>query len=403
MMMVHHAPFASSQHLPIMRLACSTVLVGAILLVCFIQYEVILSTLNREVLGRQKTQIHSNYKPMSTNSVATSLSSQPIASRHEAIPSPSVAQKAFTMDVLSSGSTTRWDYILAQQRTWGSHPSIRYFEGVNEAHHDLYNASCLGIKQKVLQCRNLGNKTTSDGHRTRYFAPEIKPERVFTKKSEGWMCAQHRPVIGLHGLYGPRYRHGKNIPDWLLLVDDDTVVHMNVMELAISNLNASVAHVLVGKHIFYGWPHGGFGVALSRAAILRLFLPNYCNNNNNTNDSRRLTKDHDFETFSKQFCQISLQKNLISELEEFVDGMSVIDLMLAIQLHRQPFCWHSDWYMGWFLTNHVMLGQPLPKFPECPAPYNCRPNATTCEATMLTCHHKKKSKRLEHLMANETY
>jgi hypothetical protein len=223
--------------------------------------------------------------------------------------------------------------------------------------------------------------------RRKYVAPDINIPAIggmFRDRSEGWMCAIRRPVIGMHSFYAERYSNNSDYPHWLLIIDDDTSYNMDIFQYALTNMNPNEVHVLVGYTIPYNWPYGGFGITFSRAAIQRLYTRLYCHQDPSV---RNATLTSDLQSYVAAACKKILNESLIFENEEYHDGMSLVDLMLAIQLHRQPFCWHSDWYLGWFSTHYVLLGEGTPvRFPSC-SPYDCHPTLTgNCTNSSLVCH-----------------
>eukprot|EP00584_Thalassiosira_punctigera_P012146 CAMPEP_0172559682 /NCGR_PEP_ID=MMETSP1067-20121228/85270_1 /TAXON_ID=265564 ORGANISM="Thalassiosira punctigera, Strain Tpunct2005C2" /NCGR_SAMPLE_ID=MMETSP1067 /ASSEMBLY_ACC=CAM_ASM_000444 /LENGTH=311 /DNA_ID=CAMNT_0013349335 /DNA_START=42 /DNA_END=974 /DNA_ORIENTATION=+ len=264
------------------------------------------------------------------NSARNVLRKTPVLVRTDA---STLLKRVPVVDVVSIGSRTRWDYVQSQRSTWANHSSIRHFVGISEDDHE-HHGSCEKSKASVSQC-------TARGKATRRQPPGISRKNFFINQSEGWFCAQKRPTVALGNVIANKYipRGEVELPDWLILVDDDSIFHMDVFHLSVSHLVPDHVHVLAGSHIFAGggldWPHGGNGVAMSRGAIRRLFEPLSCQG-----------KIHASDGFQQHACA-TLRKNKAYELDEFVEGMSIADLMLEIVDKRKPFCWHSDWMTGW--------------------------------------------------------
>uniref|UniRef100_A0A7S0R5F6 Uncharacterized protein n=1 Tax=Chlamydomonas leiostraca TaxID=1034604 RepID=A0A7S0R5F6_9CHLO len=78
-----------------------------------------------------------------------------------------------------------------------------------------------------------------------------------------WYCAQQRPLQALRDVL---IQQAKKIPKWLMIVDDDTIVHpWNLMRTLTTKPADPDAMVMVGNE-----RRGGAGFILSRAALVNL-------------------------------------------------------------------------------------------------------------------------------------
>ena len=264
------------------------------------------------------------------------------------------------IDVVSIGSELRPSFQDAQERNFAG---IRYFYRITEADdiekdcsHSL-NATQLALIVDFCQSRRyrLGPHHKSLKRMTRHYA------RIqWLKKKEnptGWMCAQKRPSEGLYRVLLQNSTEYA-LPDYLLLVDDDTWVHLDVDYLR-ETYPPSVAHVIAGcmvrsdlrRHNFT-IPFGGYGTIWTRAALERLRTPVDC---------RHVTTE-----FARLACG-RLEEDPIGEAAVYQHGTSVLDWMHAyaeksayLEVDRWEnvgFCLHSDWYIGYWVSAYF-LGDP---------------------------------------------
>lgn len=135
------------------------------------------------------------------------------------------------MHHLTSLPSSRDVQMTAQLDTWASHIHVRNFWGVNEGQD--YDPQCDRMDNATLQsyiqsCRgDMGwKKVKLEQFRQANFgnASGIAIE----SRNAGWYCAQRRLGHGL-GWLMDMYRNRTNIPDILMIVDDDTsVVSINL-------------------------------------------------------------------------------------------------------------------------------------------------------------------------------
>lgn len=255
----------------------------------------------------------------------------------------------FTIDVLSVGSVTRPQYLHAQKDTWASHRSVRNFWGLTE--HNDFNQTCsdatrADVKADVARCIKYKGFKKS----LRHFIGEgytVSDDRV--RKDSGWLCAQRRIGRALAWLK-KIYLMEDDLPDYLLLVDDDTYFDLVSFEEYVvrKRLEPSKTEMhgaclfLPAGHIKWSFPYGGFGTVFTRASLKRMLRPIHCKN--------ATSKDE----FIQGCCQ-SLKKNRIGERAVFQEGMSVADLFHVYSALKM-FCLHSDWLTG-YIANFYGVSQ----------------------------------------------
>jgi hypothetical protein len=264
-----------------------------------------------------------------------------------------LSNATFTVDILSVGSVTRLDYMEAQIDTWGSHGSVRSFWGLSE--NDDFNSTCekmteaevdrivdvctshIGLDYEIEKFVN-HFYTLTEGYVHRYDA--------------GWLCAQRRVARGLGYLLSvfDVQEHEADLPDFLLVVDDDTYFDIGEFEeYLIENgmLNSPKPQMVTGCVIEandvlpYSFPYGGFALAINKEAIKRLYTPLYCDG-----------------TAPNSFIQLaceSLEEDRIGERALFRDGMSLMELF-HIYAATTSFCMHSDWLTG-YMANYYNLSE----------------------------------------------
>jgi Glycosyltransferase 61 len=256
------------------------------------------------------------------------------------------------IDIVSVGSKTRSAYLDSQQQTFGSHRLVRDFYPIAEMNDTDKNcASDLTNDQyqQVLSfCRQRhGQSVVSRQFRSDLFDP--------SNNSTGWLCAQKRPIDGLHLVF-ETYKSGKrSIPDYLFLVDDDTYLNIDALvETFRESYPPDENHVIAGctylrpKRMHFVFPVGGVGSILTRATIEKLLKPIYCN-----------VSDQDMDPYSRWACW-RLRQNNVGEVHFFTNGMSIGDLMYAYtsglpftkvdDWRTIGYCFHSDHTLGYFFN-----------------------------------------------------
>ena len=177
----------------------------------------------------------------------------------------------FTIDIMSVGSRSREDYLISQHNTWASHPSVRYFFGLTEdddadplCHEHLTRETMERISGHCLRRKNrqaMWNHSYLMQLQTNNFAHG----KYLNSKSPGWLCGQKRPSHGI-GKLSRFYRGNSRIlPDFLLIVDDDTYINMDWFTQQYRGFNTSLPRADAGCLVInpahmtnFSFPFGGF-------------------------------------------------------------------------------------------------------------------------------------------------
>ena len=230
--------------------------------------------------------------------------------------------------------------------TWASHYSVRNFWGVTEEQD--YDVECGQQPEEALGVYLQSCRTESSGAKFRHGAFGHRP---YDKKGWGWFCAQRRPGHAL-GWLQSMYQDPAYIPDILIIVDDDTSVDIEAVQLWMSEAKGPrVGNPCAGgtmsvvKGSLAGM--GGAGTFFNRAAIERLSEPLYCDNP--THESMNST------------CA-RLQDNRVGERDVYQQGDSIFDIFYKYSA-MVDFCMHSDWAMGYMINAYS--GSSLEQFGQC--------------------------------------
>ena len=318
-----------------------------------------------------------------------------------------------TVDVLSVGSQLRLDFLQGQMNSWASHTAVRHFWGFSEMDDSDPNCSAtIGTTQNHFRlCKRVWPRPT-DSALHKFF--QMSYGLGTRKKPPGWLCAQTRfgQAIGKVGAeYRKRIYHqhasslsadgdstttssvASILPDYLLLVDDDTYVdveaitHTMQSELAkVATSTASAGEstssltttekkkneddillhyprayggcVYVDSRVNLTIPIGGFAVVLTKASVLRFITPIFCSNNN----KNRSTTQHAsaYDEFQSATCR-QLRKNELRERKHFREGMTLSDLSFEWSKSAPKFCFNSDWLYAYFV-GYYGLSDPMPQW-----------------------------------------
>lgn len=284
-----------------------------------------------------------------------------------------------TIDIVSIGSNTRFEYLEAQASTWTSHPSVRYYWGFTEKH--AHNETCDTMTDEEVtlhidKCVAGFNETAgrvqnfiSDG----YTLVEDKKRR-----DAGWICAQRRVGRALGWLKQVAYKdHDQDsLPDLLLFVDDDTYIDLDVFEQkiggfkAITNGSAEVLGPCLFRELGYiKWPfsYGGFGTFFSKASIQQMIRPIHC-------------KRTDENMGHQDVCK-SIRLSRLGESPLFHEGMSIAELFHDYSSLKN-FCIHSDWLLGYIAKFYLFTDiQGIEFYPS-----TCGNLTLKCYFGMEACH-----------------
>jgi hypothetical protein len=254
------------------------------------------------------------------------------------------------LDILAVGSLLRAPYLQAQAETFGS--KVRDFLPVSELNDtDATCATTLTPEQRnrVLDFCTHGDQKTQTFEtfffRTDLFGP--------TSDKTGWLCAQKRPIDGLHRAL-ERYQAGVPLPDYLLIIDDDTYLYLDALVATFRQAYPPEEnHVVAGCSfrrpgiVDFVFPVGGVGSFLTRGALEKLRAPIDCTAASNKN------------AFVRWACW-RLAQDPVGERAFFTNGMSIADLMYAYssglpftrveEWNTTGYCFHSDHTLGYFLN-----------------------------------------------------
>jgi hypothetical protein len=289
-----------------------------------------------------------------------------------------------TIDILSIGSLSRPENLQAQRETMGRY--VRSFTGVTEAddhsepHCSLSRQDAQAIAER---CKIPRDKKGSDPpsldqpYSVLYLRRQVYAQWTgFLSKREnpgGWLCAQKRANDGLQIVLRRLRQPSATLPDYLLLIDDDTFIDIPQLTYYLQTIHPDsskplvMAGCLIRFRESFSIPFGGFGTFLSKGALMRLFTPISC-----ANVTALAPSD---DGFIQNACY-RLQQNLFGERQYFQEGMSLTEFMHAyVSTHRfadhaswtkeSSYCVHSDWVWGYFF-NYYNVGDALnhPKHPE---------------------------------------
>jgi len=302
-----------------------------------------------------------------------------------------------TIDIVSIGSKTKYEFQRAQHATFGSHPFVRFFFNITEDDDVEQDCStrlqwtdalqisdfCRGRRKDIKEKYNLLHNIKG------WFQIPHKLRRRADKKGvAGWLCAQKRPMAGLWKAvqkYRETSQDGQlNLPDYLMIMDDDTYYNMNSVveglreheqqeQLSVYELKPFVVAGCIIRFPPRPWqwsiPYGGWGTIFSKGALQAMLQPLNCSatvalrNATTTTTAGSLYRSPDKKTeyYSSILCP-SIQNDLLGERKLFQDGMSLTDLMYRYVMHEPytnyanwdvGFCLHSDWVWACKCINTV--------------------------------------------------
>ena len=136
------------------------------------------------------------------------------------------------VDVVSIGSISRLDYLTAQVETWASHRSTRHFWGFSEGQD--FDQECSssvspsGLEKIVKGCKDILRTFEKQDDRIGSFFSQFygATEGGIRSGDAGWICAQRRLGRTFGWLHSQYVEGVTTIPDYLVLVDDDTYMDM---------------------------------------------------------------------------------------------------------------------------------------------------------------------------------
>lgn len=249
---------------------------------------------------------------------------------------------SFTVDILSVSSINQLALLHAQQSTIATHKSVRNFFNVTERDDADPNCHTDITFEHVESVSKFCRKQGKEKPIIRYLRNMYANANWLRKKKNpmGWLCAQVRPYSGLMKAQLHYQRSGQQLPNYLLIFDDDTYYNMEKFQMNFASLDSSIEKVYAGclvrfpvRQINYTFPFGGFGSILSEGALVRLFRRHTCPGLGGFNDT--YSKDHvSFNEMESSLAGDSsaavcsrLKEDNIGELKYFTNGMSLVELM----------------------------------------------------------------------------
>ena len=248
--------------------------------------------------------------------------------------------------------------------TWASHYSVRNFWGVTD--HQDYDVNC---DQQSWEALHAFKESCRDGNGKK-FAIGSFGRWGYEKQGWGWFCAQRRPGHAL-GWLQKKYQDPASMPDILLIVDDDTSVDIEEVQLHMSQVQGPyVGNPCLAMNIARtgNTGVGGAGTFFNRAALENLSRPIFCDERKQEN--------------MNSSCE-NLKDNKVGEYDVFQQGDSVFDIFYKYSALRE-FCMHSDWAMGYMINAYS--GSSLRSLGRC---YGYRGPPRPCEPGGSTsCHYQ---------------
>ena len=261
------------------------------------------------------------------------------------------ATRGPVVDILSIGSQRRPDYLQAQAETFGAHPVIRHFRTateVNDTEQDCAsNLTDFQITKISNYCKDMNR--FADAPDSEYSFLKMRADKYFGPETlldkpnpAGWLCAQKRPMDGMYELISSYPKN--DFPDYLIVMDDDTWVNMDVFLRTLqSNFTIDRPLLVAGCRIssrrgerHFKFPYGGWGYTFTKSLLEAMTKPRHC------------PPEHADDS---EFCE-RLALNNAGEREVFLDGMSALELMYQYAHHqrmtdidnwtRAGFCMYSE-------------------------------------------------------------
>ena len=258
----------------------------------------------------------------------------------------SASRSTFTVDILSVSSIKQLDLLRAQEKTMGSHVSVRNFFNATElddadptCHQDI---TWDHVSNVSAFCRSHRRALS---HIFKYLRGNFASTRWLQKKKNpvGWLCAQTRPASGIMKVNKHYKSTGEPLPDYLVVMDDDTYYNMKLFESNFKQLDSSKDIIFSGclvrlpiNQVNFTFPFGGFGSILSKGSLMKIFQTIDCPQVNNF-------ISHDASPRCRR-----LQEDNVGELKYFSNGMNLAELMYkysSAEKYRNVNNWTSGFCM----------------------------------------------------------
>ena len=342
------------------------------------------------------------------------------------------------VDILSIGSNTRPEYYTAQRNTWADHSLIRNFFVATEDDDD-HDPQCLNNTLRLTHqfshfCKDrymtfspiedntnetdangnpLINLTTAKSWLMNRYVHRLASPHFMKKKADpiGWLCAQTRFPLAISKVMLGYAKRNEALPDYLLLVDDDTYYNLDHYEEAIvRGRDSSKPYVAAACRSrmptwdYTTFPIGGYGMTISKGSIQRFITPIHYNSKNQPAITISSNYDVNDDIWERSVLQY-MKENLLLEQPTFRNGMSLIELMEAFtreekisEIHKwtRGFCFNGDWIIPLFVMIYNLggLGPIVDTIYDSEAIRKerrgiCRNDGPACWANSLACHYQK--------------
>ena len=324
---------------------------------------VILSLLKLEPMARNSVQNHN-----SDIDLPNRLSMFETSNKNKTeVAATAVVSTSFSVDILSVASidTKRMELLNAQKRILTSHSSVRNFFNVTEV--DDYDPTCykdLTLEQVEAVSNFCRKRPPGLSYEMRFMRAQYARKQFINKKKNpaGWLCAIPRPYSGLRKAYLHYKENRQELPDYFIVMDDDTYYNIETFEQIHNKLNSTEQTVVAGclvrwpiQQINFTFPWGGYGTVFSKNALKYLFHSiRHC-----PPKGEESSDDH---PNAEGICN-QLSKNIVGELKYYENGNSLLDIIykyVSMDRYRDVakwdwrnhggFCMHSDWVMGYFVN-----------------------------------------------------
>lgn len=342
---------------------------------------------------------HNENKHSASETSSSAVSSSSDASKQNE------SSNSITVDWLSIGSNTRPELLQTHERLYGQSRWIRKVWSATE--EDDADSQCnkvlttadtlaiAGFCQKRRNAPGLHDKA-------RVVVSTQLPLMLqnVTKHPVGWLCAQRRFALGLAKVIQEHETKAMPLPDYLMIVDDDTYYNIPEFVKFLSTKDASENFLIPGavfsiaKKFRFRIHHGGFGLTISRGALLNAMTPIQCDSLEQAQPAQKQAPSPSSKT-EHPFCS-RLRENWMGEQSVFRNGMTLIDLMKTYTAEHEPyssyknwtsgFCFHGDWLLTYFLVYGYKVGKLLPPYcrENCPG---YEQNEDACFHDSHICHH----------------
>jgi hypothetical protein len=229
-----------------------------------------------------------------------------------------------SIDIVSVGSQTNTEeeHFQAQEETFGSHKSVRNF---------------FKITNNDPMCDSTNETRAPDS-----------------------LCSQRRSILGLYKALLQYDEKRQALPDYMILMKDDTFYNLEVFQEIMSREYAdpSLPWAMAGcrrdfLHFPFAAPMSDLGFILTRGSLQRLIRPIHCRPDENQQHIHPEQPDHDkwVNETEKNRCR-AVQASRIGEGPMFEEGMTVASLMYTYVTHDPPLklkpctrstCDSTDW------------------------------------------------------------